>query len=199
MILTHETFTRMIRNIRAIYGSSWRPDVDKDHDRDAYIQFFQNCQEIIPDEMADVLITVYRTRREAGPRSPYDIVKTYIEKQLEEAKTSEFVIEKLTAAIRDYEYSDEELPFENRDEYLFANVIPMFPCPSGIKEFYVRNKKKLERLALRSPDDYDESKIYADLGKDYDKQLIIAERKSIIKQVARVALPNGNNINQLEA
>lgn len=197
MILTFETFEKMYKSLRLSYGANWRPDIAPNNE--AYAAFYCDCRSVIPDEMANEMVAIYKSRRDMGPYSGHAILSAYIEKQLEGAKSSEFVIEKLTAAIKDYEYSDEELPFENRDEYLFANVIPMFPCPSGVKEFYVRNKKKLERLALRSPDDYEESKIYEDLGKDYDKQLIIVERKAIIKKIELNALPNGKNINQLEA
>lgn len=196
MKLTNATFSHMLKHIRAIYGSNWRSDLENDGESRTY--FFQNCQELIPEELAAQFIQVYCACRSRAPYSPYDILEVNIEKRLEDAKSSEFVIEKLITAIRDYEYSEEELPFDGRDEYLFTNVIPMLPCPSGVREFYVKNKKKLERLALRSPDEYEESKIYADLDKDYDKQLVIIERRSVFEMINHTALPNGNNSKRLE-
>lgn len=197
MKLTPETFKNMIKNIRAIYGPNWRSDLDAD--QAAQLQFFQNCQEVIPEELADTLIKIYRTRREIGPRSPYDIVSTFIEKQLEDAKSSDFVIEKLTAAIRNYEYSDELLPFTDCDDYLVMNVIPMMPCPEGVKAFYSRNKRQIRHLALHSPDIDEQTSIYKNLGFDYRKQLTNYERKAVIEQINHTALTAGKKHNQLEA
>lgn len=196
MILKLETFKSMIKTFRASYGTNWRSDLDTD--KESYIMFFQNCQEVIPDELADLFVRVYRTRREIGPRSPYDIVSTYIEKQLEDAKSSDFVIDKLTAAIRDYEYSDGELSFADCDEYLLENVIPLLPCSDGIKEFYLRNKRLLTHLALYSPDLEEQTSIYKSLGFDYRKQLTNSERRSVIEQINHTALTETRNI-QLEA
>lgn len=196
MILTIDTFNKMHTSLRLSYGPNWRPDLDDKNE--ARAAFFCDCRALIPDEMADEMIAVYRSRRDMGPYSGHAIFSAYLEKRLEDAKSSEFVIEKLVSAIREYEYSGEELTFESRDEYLFENVIPMFPCPDGVREFYLRNKKKLECLALHSPDEYEESKIYDDLGKDYDKQLVIIERRSIIELITHTALPAGNNNKRLE-
>lgn len=192
MKLTLETFARLIKNIRAIYGPNWRPDLDTDVD--AQLQWFNNCQEVIAEELADTMLAVYRTHRATAPNSPYDLFQTYLKKQLEDAKSSEFVIEKIVAAIKDYEYSDQESLFSSCDDYLLGNVIPMLPCSKGIKEFYIRNKRDLRRLALEGPDSDEQAGIYKNLGFDYREQLTIVKRKSIIEQIRHNALPGQNTI-----
>lgn len=199
MILTPNTFKNMIKSLRASYGQNWRSDLDTD--REAQLIFFNNCQELIPEEMAGELVTVYRTNREIGPRSPYDLVSVYIEKQLEDAKSSDFVIERLTAAIQKYEYSDTELPFTDCDDYLFKTLIPILPCSDGVKAFYQRNKSTLRHLALYGLDLEEQTSIYKSLGFDYRKQLTNAERKAVIRRIDHTALTDGNEQpnNQLEA
>lgn len=199
MILTVDTFRNMIKIIRAVYGQNWRSDLDTD--RAAQQIFFQTCQEVIPEEMAVELITVYRTRRETGPRSPYDIISVYIEKKLEDAKSSDYVIERLTAAIQNYTFSSADTSFADCDEYLFNNVISMLPCSDGVKAFYIRNKKILNYLALYSPDSEEQTSIYKSLGFDYRKQLTNVERVSVLAQINHTALTQGKNKrnDQLEA
>lgn len=200
MKLKYETFKGLLKNIRAIYGPSWRSDIEKD--KEVELQFFKNCQELIPDELADVFVTVYRTRRARAPYSPYDILESYIEKQLENAKSSEFVIDKLIAAIRNYDQvcREQELPFADCDDYLFQNVIPMLPCFDGVKAFYIRNKRSLRHLALNSPDEYEKTPIYNRLGRDYSEQLTIVERKAVIRRINSNGLADGKNrMHQLEA
>lgn len=196
MILTPETFENMLKTFRASYGPNWRADINADSE--AYLMFYQNFQEIIPEEMADVLVKVYRTRRARAPYSPYDIVEAYIERQLENAKSSEFVLDRLVTAIKEYEYSEVESSFASRDEYLFKNVIPMFPCSTGVEEFYIRHRKDIVSLALYSPDEFEQTRIYNALNKDYDRQLIIAERKSVLEMINYEALP-GHTTHNLEA
>lgn len=203
MKLTFQTFKPIIKNIRAIYGPSWRSDINIDPDgpsiNETTLIYFQNCQEVIPEEMAVEMLNVYRTCREFAPRSPYDIALAYIDKKLERAKTSDFVIKKLAEAIQSYNSSENDSPFESQDAFLFNNVIPMLPCSGGVKAFYLRNKRKIERLALKAPADPEAQKIYNDLEKDYENQLIICERRAIIEMIDHTALPTGNNNKKLEA
>lgn len=197
MKLTNATFLHMLKHIRAVYGPNWRSDLENDGESRAY--FFQTCQEVIPEELASTFIEVYCACREFAPRSPYDIALAYIDKKLESAKTGDFVIKKLAEAIHSYDYSEKDSPFESQDDFLFNNVIPMLPCSGGVKAFYLRNKRKIERLALKSPGESEEQKIYNDLEKDYENQLIICERRAIIEMIDHTALPTGNNNKKLEA
>lgn len=192
MILTPETFKSMIKILRAVYGKNWRSDLDTD--KEAQLIFFQTCQEVIPEEMAVELVTVYRTHRETGPRSPYDLVSVYIEKQLENAKSSDFVIQMLAVAIREYEYCDQELPFATCDDYLFQNVISILPCSDGVKSFYYRNKRILNQLAMNEPTQEEQATIFKNLGFDYRKQLLNTERRSVIEMINHKALPSQNTV-----
>lgn len=196
MKLSIETFKSMITTIRQVYGPSWRTDLETD--TEAQITFFHVCQALMPEEMVSELITTYCTNKETGPRSPYDIISTYIEKQLENAKSSEFVIQMLALAIREYEFSENEMPFADCDDYIFQNVISILPCPDGVKNFYYRNKRTLNQLALYEPSQEEKSSIYKNLGFDYRKQLTTSERKAVIEKISYTALPEHNTI-QLEA
>lgn len=189
MRLTVKTFKNMIKNLRAIYGQSWRSDLD--NDKEAQLIFFQTCQELIPEEMALEFIVVYRTNRSTGPRSPYDLVAVYVEKQLEDAKSSEFVIQRLVSAIQAYQRA-EETPFPDCDAFIFQNVIPFLPCSDGIKNFYIRNRQVITHLALHYPNLEEQNAIYADLGFDYRKQLTSSERKAVIRMIGQTALPAQN-------
>lgn len=197
MKLTMNTFNYMIKNIRAIYGSNWRSDLN--NDEEAQLIFFTNCQELIAEELVDEFICVYRTHREYGPRSPYDLVATYIDKQLENAKSSDFVIDKLIDAIRDYNINSDKSQFSTCEKYLFANVIPMLPCPDGVKSFYLHNKNTLFRIAEHKTSDEDNMTLYRNMRFDYRKQLVDTERKAVIEQISRVSLPTRKQNEQLEA
>lgn len=197
MKLTMNTFEYMIKNLRAIYGPTWRSDLA---DQEALLIFFANCQEVIAEELVDEFLCIYRTHKEIGPRSPYDIVVPYIDKQLENAKSSDFVIDKLIDAIHDYERNSDGSPFSTCDEYLFSNVIPMLPCSDGVKSFYLHNRNTLLRIAHYSPSDYNDlATLYKDMEFDYRKQLVNNERKSIIEQISRTPLPTTKPNERLEA
>lgn len=199
MTLTLNSFCHMIKSFRLLYGPNWRPDLIETN-QEALFAFFYNCQELIPEELVDEVIATYRVHRGIGPQSPYNIFSTYLEKRLEDAKSSEFIIDRIVTAIKKYEYSDNTSMFASRDDYLFSNVISVLPCSVGVKEFYIRNKRALEQLALYSPDQYEQASIYNRLGKDYDKQLIIAAREDITKSIDYTTLGGGTmNYIKLEA
>lgn len=183
MKLTEKTFTGMVRLFRSAYGATWRSDLDDD--AFARLNFFYICQSVIPEEMVSELIRVFCATRQKAPESPFDIVQAYIDKQLENALSSDDVIDKIVIAIREFEQN--ESPFASRDDYIISNVIWVFPCSEAVKQFYLRNKVTLNYLALQYPDEDEKRTIYKDLGFDYRKLLHITERQMIVNKIQ--ALP----------
>lgn len=196
MLMSSETFARMIKTIRNIYGKEWRSDLDDD--REAQIVYFTNCRSLIPDEMADEMIATFTTTRARAPFSPYDILETYVKKNIEEARSCAFVLQKLIEVWGDHKFTDEQ----EIDDYIYHNLIPILPCPNGVKEFYTRNKEKVRFLKKRDSNvefEYLKIKLGIELEEDYKKQLFFAEREAIIKKIDSNPLIDGNTHNQLEA
>lgn len=191
MKLKQITSYKIIGVLRGCYPT-WKIDFEE--------YFIQNLQEVIPEEMAEEMLRVYRCRRAKGPLSAVDFMNAYIENQLEKANSIDEVIDKLTAGINNY-YDDViyDSSYSDCDEYLMQTVIPLLPCSEGVSAFYSRNKHLLVQLARGGPEPEERKSIYKKLEFDYRDQLIITERNTILKKINDVALPQGYNNNQLEA
>lgn len=192
MKLTKKTFSNIIRTLKGCYPT-WNIGGEP-------IIFMNNWVELIPEELADEMVRVYRQRRAKGPESAVDFVNAYIENQIENARSVGEVIDKIVSGINHYyEYEVYESSYSDCDEYITQFVIPMFPCPLGVKAFYDRNSYYLDKMARFSPEPDEWKSIYNKLAFDYRDQLIIVERNSINKMINHTALPTGTQNEQLEA
>ena len=154
--------------------------------------FMTNWQELVPEELADEMVRVYRKHRVRGPESAVDFLNAYIEYQIEQAKSAEEVITEITNGIHTYD-DDYDLQYEKLDDYLMRTVIFAMPCPNGVSAFYFSNKSNLIHLARYSPDHNEEMAIRKKLERSYHDKLIIVEKSAVKEKLAYTALAAGKD------
>ena len=184
MIMTNKTFANIIRILKGCYPN-WHISEDT-------VVFMNNWKELIPEELADEMVRVYRKYRVKGPESAVDFLNAYIEYQIEQAKSAEEVITEITNGIKAYD-RDYDLQYEELDDYLMQNVIFALPCPNGVSAFYFSNKSNLIHLARHSPDHNEEMAIRRKLERSYHDKLIIVEKSAVKEKLAYTALAAGKD------
>lgn len=184
MIMTNKTFANIIRILKGCYPN-WNIGVDT-------VVFMNNWKELIPEELADDMVRVYRKCRTKGPESAVDFLNAYVEYQIKQAKSAEEVITEIVDGIHTYD-GDYDLQYEELDDYLMRTVIFALPCPNGVSAFYFSNKSNLIHLARYAPEHYEEIAIRKKLERSYHDKLIIVEKSAVKEKLACTTLAAGTD------